>query len=451
MIKKAKYSFYNEKFGFQSNKGVKNFDEKGDNLESSPGKVKKMWEEVREYTKTSNSLTPQSIIYKGDCINRPKDIANIANHFFSSKIKKIRSNFRVHGINSIQILEKLLPRNKNEFKLPLLTVEDTRKLIKNAKNSWTLCGNDISMNIIKKLNDRISPHITHLFNCIIRSGTYPEIVQISKILPLLKPKKDKFEIESYRPVNVMGPVEKLFQEHIKIHLTEFLSQNGVILESHHGGIKYHGTDTALVTVMNQLYENRDKKLNSCILQTDLSSAFDTIDHTILIERLDYYGVRGMELNILCNMMNNRRQFVELDTFPSTVTKSLNCSVMQGSKLSALLYSIYTNEIPMLCKIMTDDELYNKITGGKIRNEFDARIYEKLNHFTINYIDDSTNINSHKDCKLLEKYLFQFYVLLESYYSINKLKINDDKTVLVVIDGGNNPSEVSKISFFCGKI
>ena len=107
----------------------------------------------------------------------------------------------------------MLPRNKNEFKLPLLTVEDTRKLIKNAKNSWTLCGNDISMNIIKKLNDRISPHITHLFNCIIRSGTYPEIVQISKILPLLKPKKDKFEIESYRPVNVMGPVEKLFQEH----------------------------------------------------------------------------------------------------------------------------------------------------------------------------------------------------------------------------------------------
>ena len=107
----------------------------------------------------------------------------------------------------------MLPRNKNEFKLPLLTVEDTRKLIKNAKNSWTLCGNDISMNIIKKLNDRISPHITHLFNCIIRSGTYPEVVQISKILPLLKPKKDKFEIESYRPVNVMGPVEKLFQEH----------------------------------------------------------------------------------------------------------------------------------------------------------------------------------------------------------------------------------------------
>ena len=72
--------------------------------------------------------------------------------------------------------------------------------------------------------------------------------------------------------------------------------------------------------MNRLYENRDKKLNSCMLQTDLSSAFDTIDHTILIERLDYYGVRGMELNILCNMMNNRRQFVELDTFPSTVTK-----------------------------------------------------------------------------------------------------------------------------------
>ena len=64
----------------------------------------------------------------------------------------------------------------------------------------------------------------------------------------------------------MGPIEKLFQEHIKIHLTQFLNENGVILELHHGGIKYHGTDTALVTIMNQLYENRDRKKDNVALR-----------------------------------------------------------------------------------------------------------------------------------------------------------------------------------------
>ena len=122
--------------------------------------------------------------------------------------------------------------------------------------------------------------------------------------------------------------------------------------------------------MNQLYENRDKKINSCILQTDLSSAFDTIDHPILVQKLEHYGVRGIELKILGNMMSNTRKFVELDTFQSLVTQSLNCSVMQGLKLSALLYSIYTNEIPLLHKFMADNELYNKLTGGKIRNIYD---------------------------------------------------------------------------------
>ena len=65
------------------------------------------------------------------------------------------------------------------------------------------------------------------------------------------------------------------------------------------------------------------------------------------------------------MMSNRRQFVELDTFQSIVTNLLNCSVMQGSKLSALMYSIYTNEIPLLYKFMADDKLYNKLTGEKL--------------------------------------------------------------------------------------
>ena len=124
---------------------------------------------------------------------------------------------------------------------------------------------------------------------------------------------------------------------------EFLNINRIILPSHQGGLKHHGTDTALISILNNLNQNRDKQVISCVLQTDLSSAFDMIDHNILSQKLEHYGVRGLELKLMMNCMMGRRQFVELDTFRSNVTQSLNCSVTQGSKLSAICYLIYTNK------------------------------------------------------------------------------------------------------------
>ena len=88
-----------------------------------------------------------------------------------------------------------------------------------------------------------------------------------------------------------------------------------------------------------------------MLQTDLSAAYDTIDHQILINKLQFYGVEGDSLNIIKNYLSNRYQFVQVDTFSSSLMKSLDCSVIQGSKLSSLLYILYTNEIPNLHKLV----------------------------------------------------------------------------------------------------
>ena len=100
-----------------------------------------------------------------------------------------------------------------------MTIKETEQLIRKAKNSWTVCSDDISMNIIKKLNKKIAPHLTHLYNTITRTAIYPEIIKLNKILPTLKPDKDKFLMESYRPINILHPVDKLYQEHVKIVYT----------------------------------------------------------------------------------------------------------------------------------------------------------------------------------------------------------------------------------------
>ena len=81
-------------------------------------------------------------------------------------------------------------------------------------------------------------------------------------------------------------------------------------------MKGHGTDTALTMVMNNLHIQKDMRKVSCILQTDLSSAYDTIDHLILIDKLYHYGIRGKESELLKSYLKNRTVFVELDTFRS---------------------------------------------------------------------------------------------------------------------------------------
>ena len=123
-------------------------------------------------------------------------------------------------------------------------------------------------------------------------------------------------------------------------------------------------------------------------------------------------------------MTNRTQYVTVDTFSSEIRKSPQCSVRQGSKLSALLYTIYTNEITNLHKIMNDD-IYTKMTKHEKIN------FNDTDHITINYMDDSTNIISSFDHEHLQEYINKFYLLLEAYYNINYLKINADKSKLLI--------------------
>ena len=145
----------------------------------------------------------------------------------------------------------------------------------------------------------------------------------------------------------------------------------------------------------------------------------------------HYGIRDKELELFRSYLQDRDQFVEVDTYRSNIVKSLDYSIIHGSKLSAILYILYCNEIPLLYKIMLDTCMFNKITNNKYKDTYDGSRYKDIHHFILNFIDDSTNIISHNDSVLLTQYMNYYYILLEIYYNENKLLINGDKTVLLV--------------------
>ena len=104
---------------------------------------KQMWTTVKKFTNTNKGSTPESIHYKGNFFNKPKDIANIASIFFKEKIRNIQKNFRETNFGPMDILNALIPRSKNQFKLPLMTINDTIKIINKSKNSWSTFDDDI--------------------------------------------------------------------------------------------------------------------------------------------------------------------------------------------------------------------------------------------------------------------------------------------------------------------
>lgn len=89
------------------------------------------------------------------------------------------------------------------------------------------------------------------------TAIYPNMLNINKILPTLKSRKNKFIIDSYRPINILHPVDKIYQEHGKNHLFDFIMENNIILENHHGGLQKHRTDTVLGIILDNLYKNKE--------------------------------------------------------------------------------------------------------------------------------------------------------------------------------------------------
>ena len=267
----------------------------------------------------------------------------------------------------------------------------------------------------------------------------PNIFKLSRILPLSKPNKKRDDLNSYRPINNLPTLEKIFEQHLLINLQKYLIENKILNNNHHGGRRNHSTTSALLEITNRLNINYDKNMITAVLGTDLTAAYDTVDKYIMILKLKHYGIENNELKLLTNYLTDRKQYVCLDTFSSDIMDSPECSVIQGSKLSGLLYNLYTNEVPLLHKLM-DKDLFCQITHDKITK------YTNVTHETINFVDDSTSIIAFKDSGQMKKYLEGYYDLIHGYYNINRLKINPDKTTLMVVSKPRFCKHIKNFSF-----
>ena len=233
------------------------------------------------------------------------------------------------------------------------------------------------------------------------TGRFPDLLKIAKVVPIYK-SKDKKDLTNYRPISLLPIFSKIFEKVVHKRLYKFLEKYDILYGSQYGFREGHSTLNAVTEFVSDVLKGfNDRKMTLSVF-LDLSKAFDTIDHDILLHKLNYYGIRGLALEWFKSYLYQRKQFVQYKNFDSE-TLQIECGVPQGSVLGPLLFIIYTNDLP------------KSVNFSK----------------TILFADDTTIYSTGSDKNVLFRQIKEDLTSLIDWFRANKLSLNISKTNYVV--------------------
>ena len=202
--------------------------------------------------------------------------------------------------------------------------------------------------MIKECLNVLSKPLTNLVNKSIETKQYPQTLKKSKVIPLLKNNlKPTSDPASYRGVNLIMTIGKIIDKIVLQQVLTYLRENELIHEAHHRALKGKSTTTAIATLIDTWTNLVEDGNEVAIVALDQSSAYDLIDHIILLKKLKIIGFHQESIDWFASFLEDREQCVYVDGFYSDYLHIGRKSVIQGSVMSCLLYLIYVMDIPNL--------------------------------------------------------------------------------------------------------
>ena len=226
--------------------------------------------------------------------------------------------------------------------------------------------------------DELLPFVTDIINASLASGSVPLSFKHASVKPLLKKSNlDPECLKNYRPVSNLPFISKLLERIVLSQCLEHLYKHELFEPFQSAYRKGHSTETALLRIVNDLMQASDKGKVSILSLLDLSAAFDTIDHAILIQRLSRtFGFSGIVLSWFESYLTNRTQSVTVNDKMSSPS-SLKYGVPQGSVLGPILFSLYIQPLSSIIKptgfsyhFFADD---SQIYDCSIANDFQSLV------------------------------------------------------------------------------
>ena len=175
-------------------------------------------------------------------------------------------------------------------------------------------------------------------------------MKIAKVIPLFK-NGDPENITNYRPISVLPCFSKVVERIMYNRLYKYLWEEKLLYSKQFGFQKGHSTDHAVVHLFDQIYESFENDNYTLGVFIDLSKAFDTVDHSILLKKLEMYGVNTTNLTWFACYLNGRKQYIKVTESADTLKKDIKCGVSQGSILGLLLFLLYVNDLPISSNVL----------------------------------------------------------------------------------------------------
>ena len=325
--------------------------------------IKQTWSIINEtlHRKKKKSL-PCVFSHNGRLLKEPIEIANAFSRYFIDIGPSLANQIHTHH----NYKEYVHNPSKNQIALQPIEEFKVIQVIDRLKKKSSKGIDGISNNLIKTVKYVFAKPLTLIINQMLYSGIFSGQLKVSKIIPLHKA-NDKMLLTNYRPIALLPSISKIFEYILLEQLTNHFIENKLLSPQQYGFRAKHSTELAALNLVDYLTYKLDNGIIPINIYIDLSKAFNTLIHNILLDTMSYYGV-NVAKNLLQNYLSHRHQVVDFNGSTSD-TLEIKTGVPQGSVLGPFLFSVYINDLTSCTDIFNmimyadDTTLFCDINGN----------------------------------------------------------------------------------------
>ena len=380
--------------------------------------TKRLWKLVNKLTHKTNDKTNivEYLKLENQDIYEDQVIADEFAKHFSSVGTNYAKKIPLPQKNINTYLDQIPHNDHTIFMTPTSTMEIAR-VIQQLPNKHSSGYDNLSNTLLKQLSASIEIPLEIIFNNSIKSGKFPHEMKQAIVVPLYKA-KDRANVNNYRPISLLATISKVLEKIVYARVYKFLTATEQIYSGQYGFRTGHSCQNAISELVGNIQKNMEENKSSIGVFIDLSKAFDTPNHKILLSKLEKYGVRGTTLEWFSSYLDSRTMRTKITSSKSQKVLSgnydLEYGTPQGSCLGPLLFLIFINDLPL-----------SLIHGSSLL-----------------FADDTTLLHSHRNFRYLKLTVEDDMLRLLDWFRANQLTLNLDKTVCLLFSNQKDPEVIT---------